>query len=408
MMERPTSKCNQELAYNNRRKACKRGHYMEKAAGTPLDPYGVYEKLRTVAHQQGRVCFVFGAGASFGYSRLPNQGAPPVVAGLFDDTVTVVNKVLSRHEFIQRRRNDIQEELIEHGGDLESYLGHLYKLHPNNELFTRLILYMQDVCALASETIDADRETNNYLRLIYRMESLRGADWSCITFNYDTILERTFMAVGSASRTFANAHDYDLGPKIIKVHGGINFRYQFQETDQPVRTMGNVFDHMMAHSSEAKDASIYCLPMSDAIPISRTTMNTGGNRTPARRLGIYNYPAMMVPIHNTNNTHNQFFQSAVDRALQEIHNAKIVIAIGYNFGDKIFVDGMRKLDLSGKEMLVVSGSDFSDNPTDCPAYNELSNFWSGPLYLFRGAKFASFVNSIGPTNPKVIEQTAHT
>jgi hypothetical protein len=385
---------------------------MDNNHAIPTDPLAVYELLRTVSEEDGHICFIFGAGASAGYSRNEKQFAPPVVASLFDDSNPVVNLVIRRteHDAIMRRRDDIIEAIVEHGGDLEAYLGHLFSLHQNNELFTRLLLYLQDLCFTASANIDLSRTSNNYLRLIYRMESLRGTKWSSITFNYDTILEKTIIATGSDPRDFTALDDYLLEPRIIKVHGGINVRYQIIERSKPDRRTGDLFRLMMSFPQDPLIGTINTMGLSSTdhmFPVIQAGMVPRQNQPNLQeRLVTYNFPVMMVPIHNTNREHNAYFGEKLEQAMEEISRSALVIAIGYNFGDRLFVDALKRLKLEGKTILLVGGADFSDSPTDNPGYNIISSFWKGPIHLFKGAKFTEFVNSIGPAKPAASSEVA--
>ncbi len=376
---------------------------MNLAHPTPLDYSGVYEKLRRTTEQDKHICFVFGAGASFGYSRIAGQLAPPVVANLFDDSNPLVASVLSKHSEVLRRRGAIADELIEHGGDLEAYLGKLYERNPASELFTQLVLYIEDICAAASETIDAEQSSNNYLRLIYRMEGLSKPNrWSCVTFNYDTILERSFIAAGSQQRKFSHLSEYNFDPKILKIHGGVNLRFRSYGRENEERAKSRMFRLMMDYHSEngvkgdKKRDVIQSISLFDPIPHFKTPERLVIGPSPMERVSIFSFPVMMVPIHNTNITHNDYFSSALKSSLKELDRAKLVVAIGYNFGDKLFVEGLKNLKTREKDILIVSGPDFSGSPGDCPAYNQLAPFWEGSLYMFRGAKFSGFVDAIYP------------
>lgn len=378
---------------------------MAATSAIPIDPHVIYEKFRSLSQQGHHFCFIFGAGASAGYSRLESQPSPPVVSELFDDSNEIVRMVIRRgaHETILRRRDDIKEALIEHGGDLEAYLGHLYSLNKSHELFTRLLLYLQDVCFAASESVDLNRVTNNYLRLIYRMESLRGTNWSCVTFNYDTILEKTFVAAGSDIRRFSTFEDYRSDPVIVKAHGGVNFRYRHTEPAGKPRQAKQIFELMMNHPDDSSaDTVVPWDIFSDALPPLQHMTKVPQPSGP-QHLSIYDFPAMMVPVHNTGVSHSQFFERSVSAALAEIDRAKLIVAIGYNFGDVVFVQGLRKLKLAGKEIILVNGADFSNSPNDCLGYKNISSFWDGPTYLFRGAKFSAFVDSIGPGKPPIAD-----
>ena len=227
------------------------------------------------------------------------------------------------------------------------------------------------------------------------MEGLKGANWSCVTFNYDTILERTFVAAGSDGRNFVQRKSYAVDPIIVKVHGSINFRYALQERNLPTRTPRDIFKLMMAYPQTPSVGGVGTLDLNvKSLPDWHTTATN-----PGVRIETYNFPVMMVPIHNTNITHSEFFQENVSSAIAAVDKAHLVVAIGYNFGDKIFVEGLKNINLGEKEVIIVSGSDFSTNPNDCLAYTSLSTFWSGPLYLFKGEKFTGFVDAIGPQRP---------
>jgi hypothetical protein len=374
---------------------------MDDSRIEPLEPLGVYELLRDVSTRDERICFIFGAGASAGYSRIAAQLSPPVVVTLFDDSNPVVKEVIQRttHETILRRRENMVEALVEHGGDLEAYLGHLFRLNRDNELFTKLMLYLQDVCLAASLGIDQNERSNNYLRLIYRMESLRGSKWSCITFNYDTILEKSFLAAGSDARTFSKVAEYQQDPKIIKIHGGVNLRYHINERAKPDR---EIFRLMLSFPADPPIGDVGMLPLAsgaEAPPVASHNTVARHQAPGHERMSDYDFPLMMVPIHNANDEHSKFFQERVDEAVAEISRSSLVIAVGYNFGDKIFVEKIKEIENTKKSLLIVSGSDFSSDPAGYPGYSAITSIWKGRIYFFKGEKFTGFTDCIGPAKP---------
>ena len=119
-----------------------------------LIPDDVSQKLRAVCRESSNgITVIFGAGASHGYSRNQHKFLPPTVAQLFDDSSNaVVLEILNqpKHNQIRGLKPAIERGLKSFGGNLEKYLSDIYCDNKDNNLFSLLIVYLQDLFFFAS------------------------------------------------------------------------------------------------------------------------------------------------------------------------------------------------------------------------------------------------------------------
>jgi hypothetical protein len=361
----------------------------------------MYQKFNKAAdNPEGSICFIFGAGASFGYCDDEVDEVPPIVTDLFDDDNLIVKKVIRKpeHDFILGHRDFLLRTLKRYDNDLEKYLSALYNKNDGDDLFSSLILYLQDIFYSASDRVNPD--DNNYKNLINQLFSTRAKlPWSSISFNYDTILEQSYMlAKRDKARTFESIESYLVNPKIIKIHGSINFRYLLTEPSKNhPKTEKDIFGLMMngkkdigeslkilnpAFHSSKKQVFFYQEPRIDRDGIRRM-------------VDFYDFPLMMIPIHGTKRSENSLFLDMLKEAREEIEKASLVIAIGYNFGDELFTNEIKGIDTSNKELILVGTKKLTLDYKNHSAYKNILNVWKkDKIRVFEGNGFTDFIEGI--------------
>lgn len=364
----------------------------------------IWSKLESISKENGKVCFIFGAGASYGYTNHPKY-RPPIVRDLFSEENPIVHKVLEIHEPIRNNLPHLTRQIARHDNDLESYLSELYTGSSDDAIFANILNYLQDIFSLASEDVSPD--DNFYMQLINEVTDMnRDKSWSYITFNYDTIFEKSYLTVGRdrvrTSQGFGSMEAYrDVRPLILKMHGSINFRYTFSKTleqyDQknPKYNTLNLFTEMMDDSKDTDfGKTIDIIDPRSEKPQFYSTL-----RAPNASTGVIEYfskfslPLMLIPIHASISPENKFFQDMIERAKDEIQEAKIVVAIGYNFGDKAFMNGLSPLDFFGKEIIIVGTKPNPASVTNHKAVQSIRDSWpKAKISLFDGDGFEEFVN----------------
>lgn len=373
---------------------------MEKKA-VLLEKEETYRKYKkAVDRTDSSICFIFGAGASYGYSSENSFFAPPIVADLFSDTNGVVKEVIRRpqHDFILGHRDFLKKALRRYNGDLERYLSELYQKNSNDDFFSSLLFYLQDIFYLASDKVQENN--NSYKDLVNLLFTSRGSlPWSCITFNYDTLLEQSYIfARRDRERNFKDIKSYLNYPKILKMHGSVNFRYLLTEDNSnPTRNEKNVFGLMMDGKKDIGEAIEVFEPKTGSArnlnflnPITIPD-EKGINR--AKK--VYNFPLMMVPIHATKRPKHNFFLEMLKEAKNEIEKASLIIAIGYNFGDELFMSEISNIDLKNKDLILVGTKKLVVDYKSHPAYQDVIKvFESNRVHVFNGNGFTEFIDTI--------------
>jgi len=374
---------------------------MSSTANVYITKAEMHERIRKIPKDAGSggVCFIFGAGASYGYTenRL-TEYLPPTVTDLFDLNNKTVYDIIHKeeHAHILRQREFLLEDLANYDNDLEKYLKHLYETNNEDDTFPLLLLYLHDIYSLASSNF-SDTE-NNYMKLIYVLSGLRGKlPWSCVSFNYDTILEQSFISSGrDRTRVFDSLEDYtDINPKILKPHGSVNFKYYYKERGSgSIKGDRDIFGFMMAGKSDLGKKGLISSPLHTNFTFYNESKEWDASASIYQRIDEYVIPMIMVPIHGTHEPQNIFFKNTLDKAQEEIKNASLVIAIGYNFGDELFAGRLRELDLSKKDLILV-GTNTRADPTQHRGYKNAENIWdSKNIRVFKGMGIKDFADSI--------------
>ena len=230
-------------------------------------------RIESIATNNDAACIIFGAGASFGYSE-KHILKPPTVTRLFNKSNEVVKHVIAQeeHSIIKNNSEDYTRRIKSYGNDLERYLSSLYKNRKEDKLFAQLLTYLEDIFFIASRNVV--EESNNYKSLINLMLELHGSKlWSCISFNYDTILEKSYLIVDRdpEGRNFSSLRGYTgSNPVILKMHGGINFRYlfykEFMDSDEKNHSPYVLFSKMMSDKRASDEFLIIDTPDSQKPP----------------------------------------------------------------------------------------------------------------------------------------------
>jgi len=344
-----------------------------------------------------RLTIILGAGASRGYSRDRDYlWSPPVVSELLNEKNALVSEVLAKsvHASIKSQKGHIERSIRRFDGDLEAYLSDLYKNDKEDDRFSAIVKYLEDIFATASLRVDL--EDNHLQALLSVIRDLRGSrPWSIISFNYDTILEQSIasLPIFVPPRVFqADANYLNQNPRVLKMHGGVNLRYiSVIEPNEEGRTSAHdVFSQMMGNSGPV-ESYLDTIPIKSPIPEKfghRTFENIGGRI-------IYNFPLMMIPIHTLVRSENSFFGRQIEQAKADIAQSKLTIAIGYQFGDNHFVEALSNVNLGDNKLVLVGTKQLVDDGVNSRAYKQASGAWSkGNIKIYDGRDFASFVESI--------------
>ncbi|MFI5260306.1 MAG: hypothetical protein ACHQU0_00740 [Candidatus Paceibacteria bacterium] len=364
----------------------------------------VGKKIRSLAASDKNICFIFGAGASYGYSHI-SPYKPPVVASLFDIFNPVVDEIISqeKHKSIRANREHHANIIRDfYGNDLESYLSALYKNNGNDNLFANLLVYLHDIFSLASTHFEP--EDNYYKELINFIYSLFREDrWSCLSFNYDTLLEKSYVETDrdSSGRTFNDFDSYaKLQPNILKIHGGINFYHNYRklfefEDISRFPSRFTMFSEMMKDNNSIERFLSVSSPFSNGIKPHVEEYLYDPSSGTNKNFSSYRGPLMLIPIHAEIELGNLYFQKMIELSKEKINDADLVIAIGYNFGDKTFTDSLDKIELSGKELILVDIKKVVSDPSNYIGYQRAKKIWgSGKVKIFNGDGFGEFIESL--------------
>jgi hypothetical protein len=209
--------------------------------------------------------------------------------------------------------------------------------------------YIWQLLREVSETYTEENLYAELLRKIYREDE----EFSLLSFNYDTLLDRAF------DRNFFplnTSHDYDRA-RLIKPHGSVNWYVRGRRSD-------NVAIHELSSLDiYAREAAAHMF-QGDSIdsrapfvlnPFHRSTVKYGDVLNhPAQGAGRIHYPLVLVPL--TTKLYpllGGFYNKAVTDARHWISNADDVYLIGYRANDDIIKEMCRTLRV-GVRLHVVS------------------------------------------------------
>jgi hypothetical protein len=365
----------------------------------------------------GPVVFIFGAGAAAGYtSTKKTYYKAPLVRELFDRGNNTVSQILARgqHATIARRLDYLNDRVQRvFRGDLEAYLSDLYENNRDSDTtFADVLAYLEDIFFLASHDISFDN--NHYVSLFDHMSEIRrGRTFAYVTFNYDTILEKSYRfadrdPVRRATGFLTMANYYDVQPVILKMHGSINYRYVVDKRqDQsdhrnPHLSYSGIFNLMMGNtpSENVGVTREVCIGLDDAKPpfeekgVRPNPKYPGTNAT--EPFSVFNIPLMLIPVHEKISPENNFFLSMLDRARKEIEAARVIVAIGYNFADQAFVNSLADLNFSDKSIVLVTSHSLVPTEMEAhPAWKNIITSWKdASVEFFEGSGFGEFVDAL--------------
>lgn len=293
---------------------------MDKESKYLISGEEISSKLINTSKYNKGVCFVFGAGASYGYVD-DFRFKPPTVKTLLEpDQNRIVQEVLEQpeHLYVKKNRNLFLSGLKRNDGDLEEYLSSLYKTDPNDKLFSQFLIYLYDIFYKTSENFSyIDSDTNCYKKLLYRMINLkRSQPWSCLSFNYDTLLEQSYLDINRDPnrKDFSSLQEYsNFNPRIIKMHGSINFRYvlvqPYQSGDED--NYSNYDFPSFTKLMEDVGALPVVFPViPNNAPVARFKKLYKYN-TETRQQDFYSelsFPFILIPTHEETEFKNSFFK----------------------------------------------------------------------------------------------------
>lgn len=346
---------------------------------------------------ESKLVVIFGAGASYGYSRDDFFSfRPPTVSELLKGDNALIFSIIEKpeHRVIKGQRAHIERSIRSYDGDLEAYLSDIYTNDPNDDLFPSMLRYLEDVFTLVSQRADLD--DNYYQGLMSRIKDLRGRKpWSILTFNYDTLLEQSIANLQRwiPARTFNTDTDYlGANPKLLKMHGGINMRHITIPPLDKVDgiTFHELFTEMMSNKKPTEDY-LELKQLDYPVPNlkeNRILKDIGGATA-------FNFPLMMIPIHTEVKTENTFFCRQLEQAKDEISQAGLVIAIGYQFGDNTFIDALKDLDLKKSKLILVGTKRLVREGVESRAFQYASEAWPKEnIFIYEGDGFGEFTDSL--------------
>ena len=110
---------------------------------------------------------------------------------------------------------------------------------------------------------------------------------------------------------------------------------------------------------------------------------------------IYNFPLMMIPIHTLVKSENSFFAKQIEDAKNEIAQSRLVIAIGYQFGDSTFLEALRSLNLKESILILVGSTHLRQEITESKAYKAASKAWPKEnIRIYEEVGFGEFVDAL--------------
>jgi SIR2-like domain len=241
----------------------------------------------------------------------------------------------------------------------------------------------------------------------------RGRTFSYITFNYDTILEKSYRfadrdPVRRATSFLTMANYYEAQPVILKMHGSINYRYVVEKRPNqsdhrnPHLSYSGIFNLMMGNTPTENVGVTreMCIGLDDAKPPfeSKEARLIPNHPSPSahEQFTIFNIPLMLIPVHEKISPENNFFLSMIDRARKEIEAARIIVAIGYNFADQAFMNSLADLNFSDKSIVLVTSHPLMQTEMEThPAWKNIVASWKdAPVEFFEGSGFGEFVEAL--------------
>jgi len=347
-------------------------------------------------NSNSRLSIILGAGASYGYSRNTNYiYRPPTVYELLKNDNPLVNEVIEnpKHYAIKGQRAHIERSIKGLNGDLEAYLSDIYANDTADNLFPSMLQYLEDIFTLASQRIDLD--DNHYQSLLNRVRDLRGTKpWSIITFNYDTLLEQSLVNIPRfiPRRTFLTDNNYlDQNPKVLKMHGSVNLRYITipPSKKENATSSHDIFTEMMSRKESVENyLEVKGLGLSVPSFQDYRRFKDGLHTT-------YNFPLMMIPIHTAVRSENSFFKRQIEYAKSDISESKLVLAIGYQFGDNTFIDALKDLNLKESALILIGSKHLLEKTIESKAYREASKAWPKEnIKIYDKDGFGNFTNAL--------------
>jgi hypothetical protein len=198
---------------------------------------------------------------------------------------------------------------------------------------------------------------------------------------------------------------YETQPTILKMHGSINYRYVLEkhsdqfENRNPNLSFSGIFNLMMGKTPTENIGVTReeCISLQDVKPAFKNMISRViPQPSPvAENVSIFNIPLMLIPVHGQISPENNFFVSMIDRARKEIEAARVIVAIGYNFADQAFMNGLANLNFSGKSVILVTSQVPNAGITEHRAVKNISKSWpEASIEFFDGSGFGEFVDAL--------------
>ena len=320
-----------------------------------------------------KLAVILGAGASHDVcpdSTTIKEGAwsPPIVATMFKSRA--LDEVLDRHPQAQALMASIRTEVRQGQKGFEESLG--YWMQNTSEGIERQLLQvpiaLHDYFSQVSENYTKD--ATNYSHLI-NCTVPQGIHTAFITFNYDTLLEKSLSNITGnvfgTERAYRSSSDWVL----VKLHGSVGWGYPWvgkEEFEEFLQGIGA--GHFAAAYERIRRVDSTLKPF-DEIPAGQMPMDgrvlsvfwdkpTIGNDSIhvgiSRTLmlgGILHYPALALPVPDK----YQFVcpPAHVEALRTFLEDCENYLFIGFSARDRPFLDFFRQTAKRVKRLGVVTG-----------------------------------------------------
>lgn len=340
--------------------------------------------------------YIFGAGAS-------NDSQDPAINAAQKSPVT--NQLFDR---IYRTR--FAQPVGLHIDEVESFVEEI-KLHDNsledwltnwwNETEASTDPYRKgsDQTTIASisfyiwwlfQNVSISYNTNNLYREFCK--KIKGTDFSLISFNYDTLLDKAVMEVFKKDLS-GNLQNY-IDARLVKPHGSVNWFLNKREADAPFSEQSLSGDttarFRIASTQMFKNGPFDLTQITIKDPFLAEIQNID-----LIRHGIFNYqyffPMVFLPLTTKqNNFVSSFYEKIIASAKEMLASASDIYVLGYRARDKVVSDIFSAVNQETKIHVVGKGNAES---TQGMLMQQFPNLAKGQI---SNDGFANFVKSFSP------------
>lgn len=294
---------------------------------------------------------IIGAGASFDSSpshpltglSQPIEARPPLANHLFDDRplfADVLSAFPECHAIIPYLRKRKVGDSVERV--LQRFRMEALEDPQRYKQLAAIRYYLQSMLwSCENQWMGMTKGITNQTTLIDQLRHLgkRGEQSPIVTFNYDTLIERS---LGTVGLRFESIQDYvsHASWKLIKLHGSINWA---REIDTPIS---------MANRGNGTEVAREVIDRADNLEISqryRLVQNLPGNDRPD--VGLF--PAIAIPVEDKDEF--ECPDAHVTVLSRILPNVDKMLIIGWRAGDRLLLELMSKAVKRPIRGLIVAG-----------------------------------------------------